>query len=619
MSIGERSGARDGLRETLRAVGEVLGVPVVVTDAEDWRMDDDGLVVGLGWYARRGHGEREAVALASLQLWEGPREWRRAPERARRRRSLAESRPEIVPLLDAVARLQALAELLSAMPGLRDPIAAAMRRSLPTDTLTLPRHLQWVALLLAQEAPRRGAVHDDVLAEWRGAQEPGGGEVDPVRRVLAPNPAAAPLRRLERALALLLPPYERLLAKDAGERGPAAIGTGGAADRVAPEPDPAGFGEHEAAGDGDEDASDADGGESDEQADPGDLFASEREAFVERMLATPMPRGGALFDAALDSMEAGPEPPGALAAAISAGAGDASTATELAQYRRRAEELAEAIERMRALWARIIAERVAVRRAPSRAPLPEGDELATDALAAAVAEALAGARRPSAFRRRVARPRRTRSVGSTDYVLMVDRSASMSGPVSEAAADAMLILVEALGGVERDIAHAEATSGIDLDLDLRSCLIVFGARASVVKPLSHGADDEARRRMHAAIREPEGSTNDGAALRAAAEQLGVGASSGPETGRGTGPGPVFGPAQGVQRRRVAILVSDGGSNDTAAADRELHRLRASGVRVHGIGVGSDDILMRYGPDAVRIDDPRRLPEALEAILEQELD
>jgi hypothetical protein len=265
---------------------------------------------------------------------------------------------------------------------------------------------------------------------------------------------------------------------------------------------------------------------------------------------------------------------------------------------------------MRALWERVLTERIEMRSARGRTPLAEGDELAMDYLAAAVADVLAGVERPPAFLRREPRQRRRWSAGSTDYVLLIDRSASMSGPAAEAAADAMLILAESIAGVERDIDHAERRTGLDLDLDVRTALIVFDSEAEVVKPLSRGMDDVVRRRTHASVRAPAGSTNDAAALQAAAEQFGVAGRGPRDAGRhgGTGDG----------RRRVAILVSDGGSNDTAAAERELAGLRAAGVQVHGVGLRTDDLTVRYAPTGARVDDIRRLPDALEAIVEQEL-
>lgn len=79
-----------------------------------------------------------------------------------------------------------------------------------------------------------------------------------------------------------------------------------------------------------------------------------------------------------------------------------------------------------------------------------------------------------------------------------------------------------------------------------------------------------------------------------------------------------GSSDGTERRRIVILVSDGGSSDPVAAEHELRRLRAAGVRVHAIGIGSDDILQRYAPASRSIRDPREVGDALEALIEEEL-
>ncbi|WP_449279875.1 VWA domain-containing protein [Leucobacter sp. GX0328] len=617
------------VRAGLRAVGGLLGLPVIVTDGAEWRLTRRGLEVGLLWYGARGHGSAEAMALAALQLWEGPRERLVAADRARRRDSFERRAPHEAPLTRAIARMQAVGELLAAFPGFRSRLGAALERGLPRDPSVLPRHLQWVVLLLAAEQPATELPVDRaVLAEWRRMHRRSGSEAL-LRHVFAPDGSRPPLLRFERAYALLQPAYARLLAIDAREaQGPVAGGAPDGGDDAEDDGrDEAGAGDtgSSAAGD-DRDAPDetppadeTDGGApdagADERARPGDggeiaegadLFAAEQAGFVGTVLATPLPADGAMLEAMLDRAT---EATGEAANDRPGGRGTAGAApVSPIDYRERATELAPAIDRMRALWARVIAERIAQRRAPSRDARTAGEDLADDALAAAVAEAHAGVPQPRAFRARVLRSRRTRRAGSTDYLLLVDRSASMQGRAAEAAADAMLVLVESLAGVDRDIAHAERAGGVDLDLDIRTGLVVFDGDAHLVKPLSHGIDDATRRDLQAAVRSPRGSTNDGAALRLAADQFGIGAQAG------------SGPASrdGLERRRIAILVSDGGSNDLAAAEREVQRLRAAGVSVHGIGVGGDEIAVRYAPTGRTILDPRELARALEAIVEDEL-
>ncbi|SJN12385.1 hypothetical protein FM113_14755 [Leucobacter sp. 7(1)] len=629
MDSREREAQRRGeLRARLHAAGAVLGVPVEVTEEAEWELVDGTLRVGLGWYGTRGHGDTEAVALALLHLWEGPRSELTEATRARRVRSIAALRPETEPLLRAVLRLQSAAELIAAFPGLREPLAVALARGLPAEVRSLPRHLQWVTEILRRGGSAgigdAGAVIDvdpEVQHELTQLAARGDGSFDPLRRVLAPDPSRSALQRTERALALLLPSYDALRARDAADRGLDVAGDG-----ADPDPGDSGSALETGAGAAGADASPGDApdqsdaapdaasadeqesarpGEGSDSAEGADLFAAEHAGFVESILNTPMPASGALLDGIVEQgLEAVADAAHDDRDPGSAGGGDArGGSTALAAYRSRAAVLAPAIEAMREVWSRVIAERVARRPALSRRAEPEGDELATDALPAAIAEVLAGVARPRAYRRRVSRPRPTRRAGNTDYVFLIDRSASMQGRIAAAASDAMLILLEALSGVERDVQHAERALGSSLELDVRTALLVFDAEVEVVKPLSSGLDDAVRRRLDAAIRTPQGSTNDGAALRAAAEQLGA---VGGEEG------------DGQQRRRIVFLMSDGGSNDPVAAARELRALRQLGVRVVGCGFGSDEMTNRYAPDGRRVDDPARLAETLSTVIVDEL-
>lgn len=608
---GSATVVKPHLDTELRAVGTMLGVSITVVAGQEWELEEHGLRVGRDWYAVQGYSERETLALAALHLWEGPREMLTDPQRVNRRRAIKHARPELTPLLEGVKRLQAMGELLQAMPALRSPLTTAVHRTLPAVPSALPRHLQWIVLVMnraVSEAHMFDGFDHEVLSQWQQLERLGGARFNGLRRVLASDPLTTPLRRLDRALALLIPPYERLLMLDSQESGLASIGESGltAEDAVSAELriDPH-FGQ------GDTAAHEADAPNSSEESETtgrsgdDDLLASEREEFVATVFMTPIPEASKLYETMLQSakLRGAEERERDSERLGSSGSGSAQRYVALSEYRARAAALAEPIERVRSLWARVLSELVEWRQVPSRKPLPEGEELATDVLADVVAAALAGVSRPNAFRSRLLRSRRGRNVGSTDYVLLVDRSASMSGGVSEAAADAILVMLEAFAAVERDIAQLHAQA--ELDLHIRTALIVFDVEATVLKPLAGGVGDEVRRFAHAAIRASAGSTNDAAALAAAAEQFGIGVVA-------------DSPAEGLERRRIVILVSDGGSNDAVAADRELRKLRAAGVHVYGVGIGSDDIVTRYAPQGSRIDTVERLPKALETIVEQEL-
>lgn len=640
------------LRDRLRASAAVLGFDVRVTDDASWGITDGVLTVGLGWYADRGIPDGEGIALALLELWQGPRAQRVSRDRELRAASLRRRRPDLVPLIGATLRLLAASELIAALPGLRVPLAAGLRRTEFVGVTDLPRHLQWVCLVLAAgthavegssaEARVLAGLAPEVLAEWQRLAELVPGAAHPLALALGGDTARGRLGRFERALGLLLAGHDRLLARDLADRGitdaGSETGDGAGDDAEALLTDSAGMAESGGADDEDASASaGSDSAEGESESDPddaerarkgegrqaaegADLFAAEQAGFVETVLETPMPAGSSSLDTALEL------PPEARADAKrtmsdpALGIGSGSGSSPLNAYRNRVADLADPIERMRRVFERVIAERLGERGTMSRTAHSEGDELAGYALASAIAEARAGVAAPRAFSRREHRARRTRRAGSTDYVLLVDRSASMQGPPAEAAADAMLIMSEALAAAGRDVEHASVVRDLDLGLDLRTALIVFDAEPLVVKPLSKGMDDSHRRALHGATRSPRGATNDAAALRAAAIEFGIapriGGSSRAADGGANGTAAVA--ADPVERKRVLFIVGDGGSNDPGAAHRELRALRAAGVAVHAIGIGSDELTDRFAPGGVRLDDPRALPDAILRLIEREL-
>ncbi|GAA1565088.1 vWA domain-containing protein [Leucobacter aridicollis] len=649
-------------RGALAAAAAVLGIPVVVHDGDAWSVRDGVAHVGLGWATQSGDPD-DVVARALLLLWESVREVRVAPARRSRRLALSRARPELEPLLAALDRLLAAAELLAALPNLRLPVVRTLVAAGWANPAELPRHLQWVSLVLdtaaarwasggAGNAPYRESLAPEVQRELAALDGATGLTSGAVLLALSPDPRRSPIERFERAYGLFAPAYLRLLALDLAGRGPqdGRAGAGASADQ---DPGADAFDNSVGAGDeqGDDSAGDdgagddgagddgagADGagddgvdGETDGDEAPGgtatsdddteqaragdrqdgaegaDLFAAEQAGFVETVLSTPLPASGSWAEGMElpelerpDDADRDPDrdrPDRATDLGTPGGGGGAAA---LSSYRDRVTQHARSIERVRDVWRQIVSERVHLERGFSRTAEPEGDMLDRGSLVRVVADVAAGVERPRAFLRRQRRPKRSRREGSTDYVLLIDRSASMQGPAASAAATAALIMLEALAGVERDIAAEERALGIDLELSLRTALIVFDSTPLTVKPLAGALDDAARVALDAAIHAPQGSTNDAAALRAAAAEFGVGG----------GPG-----VDAVSRRRVAILVSDGGTNDAEAAARELARLRALGVTVFGIGITTDDLAARFAPDGMRLDAAEELPAVLERLV-----
>lgn len=612
------------LRARLTAAGRLIGIQVTLTNEEQWEFTDDEVRVGLGFHAARGHGPDETVALALLELWASARVARAAPEHARRSRAISRVRPELAPLVAAVDRLLATGDLLTAMPAVRGPLSSAVVREVPEDLQHWPTHLQWVGAILRRGTADVSAIVAPAVTrelrrlDRRGETSPGG----LLRRIMQPAVGRTPRQRFERALAALTAPYLRLLTAD--RHGVDDVDGHAVEASNADETADLGLGRTESSSDDAHERSDAaddaqsdSGGpharEGDERstAEISDLYAAEHAAFVSTVLPTPMPTAGALVDALLDTVPEGDaafEPTSRTPERSQTVAAPGGTALSgaLRDYRLRVQRHADTIEATRQLWHRVISQRVSVKPGLSRTASAEGEVLAVDALAVAVADVHAGVAEPLAFRQRTAQARRARAAGYTDYVLLVDRSGSMHGPQSEHAADAALIMLEALAGAARDIDDAQMRTGVDLGVGLRTCLIVFDAEATVVKPLAAGIDDASRAALHGAVRRPSGATNDGAALHAAAAALGL------------APGMSPSEPDGLERRRIVILISDGGTNDPHAAAREAQRLRASGVHLWGIGLGTDEVVKRYAPTSRRVDDPRELPRVLHDIIEREI-
>ena len=615
MATEPASGAsEDILRARLTAAAALAGLSVDVTAGQEWAVNEGVVRLGLGWLHDRGHHGTDAVALALLLMWESVRHAANQTEQRLRIAAMVRRDPALDPLLRAVVRMLSALDLAAAFPAFARPLRDALRRELSGDLRELPRALQLVAAaVLASTGARSGPVADEVMHELLRLGDSRVPGCDPIRRAGAP--ALADHDRLERLCALLIPAYQRLQRMDAAARGLGDAPPGADPDERLDQGNEHDPGLHTGAGEGEadseQDAGDAAAGESTvarqgeraEAAEGADLFAAEQAGAVTKILASPLPAQGAWgdppeqFEPTLDrdpDAHTSPRPPrGARGPASRFAPPPRDYRTELTAH-------AGEIEQLREVWQRVITEQVTLHRGWTRTPEPEGEMLDRDALVRAVTESVSGVRRPAAYRSRSRVRRPAHRAGSTDYILLIDRSASMQGAPAEAAATAALIVLEALAGVERDIRFLEAQWGMDIGLSVRTSLILFDAEAVVMKPLAGALTEHVRRSVFTEVQRPAGSTNDAAALGAAHAEFAAGRSA----------------HDGRDRRRVALVMSDGGTNDAPAADRALLALRALGVSVFGLGVGSDDLTLRYAPDGIRIGRPAELSTALMTLIER---
>jgi Mg-chelatase subunit ChlD len=256
------------------------------------------------------------------------------------------------------------------------------------------------------------------------------------------------------------------------------------------------------------------------------------------------------------------------------------------------------IQEMRDVFQQVISQRVSQKRGLSRRTFSEGAVLDPDRLVQTFIDVRNNVPDPEAFKDYESRRGETNTVGKTDYVFVLDVSGSMQGQKAQNAAASVVIGLEGLAAMQRDIEEAEASHNLDLDLDIRTAILTFGDNASVVKPLSTKVSPKERLDAYQAVTKPNASsTQDFLAL----EEIGTWSAE-------------------PDRRRIVIAVSDGGSNDGARdtsprARRAIDALRGQGWFVYGISIGSNEAETLYSPTARRVDDPSKLPETIQSFIE----
>lgn len=252
-----------------------------------------------------------------------------------------------------------------------------------------------------------------------------------------------------------------------------------------------------------------------------------------------------------------------------------------------------AIQKMRDVFQHVINERVAQKRGLSRRTFTDGAVLDPDRLVQTVIDVRSNIEEPEAFKNYVVKRGEARSIGKTDYVFMFDVSGSMGRKNAVNAASSVVIGLEGLAALQRDVAEAEAVHKADIELDIRTAIYIFGDEAACVKPLSTTVTLKERLDTYAAVIDPHGgNTRDFLALEEIARW----------------------PSES-DRRRMLIVVSDGGSNDSARARHAIEKLRDQGWFVYGISIGSDEAEHLYHPTARRVDDPDKLQTTIHDFIE----
>ncbi|MGO1660570.1 MAG: vWA domain-containing protein [Canibacter sp.] len=601
---------------SLSAAGRLLGVEVQVKSGAEWTLENDAVTVGEEFFTRDGHPAREAQALTLVTLWRLVRLPRLNPLMTLRRARLHAHLPQVEPLLAAIDVLISGVKTASAFPAEAPWISAALSRRLSAELAgstpaDLPRHAQFISCVIDQIC---GSAQLQFLPEIHARLTSTDGDVPvdlvaTVRHVLdADLSSSLGISQWEALYALLRTPYFQLLQDDLADRGITQDATAITTDS---EDDTNQLnlteGESESDAEATEDSQQARAASHKDASEGADLFISEQTALIERMLPSPMP----LSDVVAAALDASQRP-----VHVSAQAGatnltvegevsltDASPLGAVA-YEARAHKYSREINELRELWMHLTSSQLRPRTRRSSRTIAEGSELASEALAQAIAETRAGVRRPHAFLETSTKPRQRDNIAQRDYILLVDRSASMQGATAEYTADAVLILLEALAGLSRSISELEDATDTDLGLGIRSALVLFDEHCEVVKPLSTGLNSAVRQEFHEKIQLPQGATHDGHALEVA-EQILAGSPS---------------PSTRGKRKAHIVLVGDGGTHDSAKASSQLDRLRKARISVTAVGVGTagEEMIHRFSPDGFWVRTPRELPNVFREIISRQV-
>jgi hypothetical protein len=250
------------------------------------------------------------------------------------------------------------------------------------------------------------------------------------------------------------------------------------------------------------------------------------------------------------------------------------------------------IAELRKIFASIINERVGQKR-QLRGSHIDGALLNPDTLVQTYIDVTTGHLEPPAFSDYEKTDAERHLTGKTDYVFVFDRSGSMSGANSESAASSVVICLEALAGMQRDIADAERENNTKTDLEINTALYTFNHEIDQPKQLSGGLSPKERLDCYSLVNNPDGGNADSHAL-AEVEKM----------------------KKKPSHKQILIVVSDGLADDPTASRASVERLRKDGWQVYGVSIGSDAAVELYKPDSQRIDDPTQLPKMIKTLLER---
>ncbi|MBP9826859.1 VWA domain-containing protein [Candidatus Saccharibacteria bacterium] len=273
---------------------------------------------------------------------------------------------------------------------------------------------------------------------------------------------------------------------------------------------------------------------------------------------------------------------------------------EYQAYMARFERYRREIEDMMDFFKQIVTERSSRVRRLSK-PRTEGAILDPTTLAQTYTDIRAGVMQPPAYQDYEYKNREREVSGKFDIYVALDASGSMlESGFSQVAADAALIIMEGLDGYMQAIREEEQTEGIDLDLDARTAMYLFGSEAECVKSLSTQLDRKERLDLYHGAMKDHGSTGDYLALQQILQQVRA--------------------SNDEKRHRIIFFIADGGSDSPSELLSVVTALKAEGCIMIPIGLSGKAESLRdiFGSDTKMIEEIEQLPEYLVTTLEEEI-
>lgn len=597
--------ARLFIEKQLPVLSKITGLDVEASVGKGWSTDmKTGRVsIDPSFFVERGYSPEHATFATFHEFWAHLREVQREPTLvARQMRFMGRNQSNHL-FLNILSDIHGNKLMGRVLPAMQDVAADIYDNRLfplvdekgqPVDYSSQPMHIQFLYKMIRDEMipDSDTPVRDEVRAELDKLREYQGAG-DAIAYLTTPNTKLKSEERFDLQLAHIYPVYQKLLEQDKEEAKdkpqeqdgqPGEQQDGGDASA-----------EQQSSSDADQNSQEQNSGQPGGRSDFDDAYKD----YFENKHPEPMSHEEhdkleeAIKQAARGekTKQAPVDPNKVLDAKLRKETGHGLN--ERKAYRAEVAKHIDSINRMRDVFRTVINERVAAKRRLSRRAHTDGPILDPDRLAQTVIDAKSGINQPDAFKRYEMRNGPTEAIGNTDYFFLFDGSASMQGPNAQSAATSAVILLEGLAGVERDIQSAEHEHDIDLELDIKTGLYVFGQGSTCLKPLSGGLSDKERMDTRAkVIAADDYSTDDFHAL----EQ-------------------VLATPRDADRKRIIIVVSDGGSSDAARARRVIDQLRDQDDYVYCVGIESPEATKLYAPHAQVINDPSELPDVLEAFIE----